>query len=290
MATESAFDAPSLWWVIGTSEINFLLLPSALHQQCCKECCLMQHGSSMTWTAWQNCLDTVFKLKKIAFSHFCLICFVFSFISCSGRSDFVFTVWTFLLELGSAVPTWRHLDPNCSGSKSPSLASTTHQLRGSRELAMVEEQRRLCRLLPGPMAWSKMLTQLLSPFSMHLTSPERVQGFLENPEPLVHISVCWEHSSAPHPFTLRSPIYLPFFLTPVASFLIPGGKHVLVLLHRYMQYQPLLSPLSHLRFPCPQYPPNPAFCWYALISPTFLSCYLAHVCPPSLCPGPLHLV
>lgn len=72
MATESMFDAPSLWWVIGTSEINFLLLPSALHQQCCKECCLMQHGSSMTWTAWQNCLDTVFKLKKIAFSHFCL--------------------------------------------------------------------------------------------------------------------------------------------------------------------------------------------------------------------------
>lgn len=143
---------------------------------------------------------------------------------------------------------------------------------------MVEEQRRLCRLLPGPMAWSKMLTQLLSPFSMHLTSPEGAQGFLENPEPLVHIRVCWEHSSAPHPFTLHSPIYLPFFLTPVASFLIPGGKHVLVLLHRYKQYQPLLSPLSHLRFPCPQYLPNPAFCWYLLPSSpvTWLVCVLHH--------------
>lgn len=289
MATESMFDAPSLWWVIGTSEIHFLLLPSALHQQCCKECCLIQHGSSMTellrhFLSWRKLLSPIFV---------CLLCFVFSFISCSGRFDFVFTVWTFLLELDPAVCWYTNLTASgpklCSGSKSPSLASTTHQVRGSRELAMVEEQRRLCRLLPGPMAWSKMLTQLLSPFSMHL-SPERAQRFLENPESLVHISVCWEHSSAPHPFTLHSPIYLPFFLTPVASFLIPGGKHVLVLLHRYKQYQPLLSPLSHLKFPCPQYPPNPAFCWYALISLTFLSCYLARVCPPSLCPGPLHLV
>lgn len=234
MATESMFDAPSLWWVIGTSEINFLLLPSALHQQCCKECCLMQHGSSMTWTAWQNCLDTVFKSKKIAFSHFCLFdlfCFLLYQLLreiwlCFHSVDFSAGAGLCSTNLTASGPKL------CSGSKSPSLASTTHQVRGSRELAMVEEQRRPCRLLPGPMAWSKMFAQLLSGIT--------------------------------------------YF--------------VLVFLHRYMQYQPLLSTLSHLRFLCPQYPPNPAFCWYALIPPTFLSCYLARVCPPSLCPGPLHLV
>lgn len=163
MATESMFDAPSLWWVIGTSEIDFLLLPSALHQQCYKECCLMQHGSSMTWTAWQNCLDTVFKLKKIAFSHFCLFdlfCFLLYQLLreiwlCFHSVDFSAGAGLCSTNLTASGPKL------CSGSMSPSLASTTHQVRGSRELAMVEEQRRPCRLLPGPMARSKMFCLVL---------------------------------------------------------------------------------------------------------------------------------
>lgn len=99
------FDAnysPKAW---STSEIHFLLLPSALHQQCCKERCLMQHGSSMTellrrFLSWRKLLSPIFV---------CLLCFVFSFISCSGRFDFVFTVWTFLLELDPAVPWYTNL-------------------------------------------------------------------------------------------------------------------------------------------------------------------------------------
>lgn len=164
MATESMFDAPSLWWVIGTSEINFLLLPSALHQQCCKECCLMQHGSSMTWTAWQNCLDTVFKLKKIAFSHFCLFD-LFCFLLYQLLREIWLCFHSVDFSAGAGLCSTNLTASGlklCSGSMSPSLASTTHQVRGSRELAMVEEQRRPCRLLPGPMARSKMFAQLLS--------------------------------------------------------------------------------------------------------------------------------
>lgn len=60
--------------------------------------------------------------------------------------------------------------------------------REQRAFAMVDKQGGLCRLLLGPVAWSKTLAWLSSPFSVPLNRAERAQHFLENPEPLVHIS------------------------------------------------------------------------------------------------------
>ena len=118
---------------------------------------------------------------------------------------------------------------------------------------MVEEPGGLCRLLPGPMEWTKTLAWLLSPFSVPLSSAERAQHFLENPEPLVH-----SPSTAVFAEGTVQPLILPnhalpfsfsflLLLTSVTSFLIPRGEHVLVLPQEQMQYQLLLSPPSHLR-------------------------------------------
>lgn len=119
----------------------------------------------------------VFKLKKFSFFQ------LFSLFNSSGRFGFFLMVWTHLLELDPATYWYTNLAASrpkrCPGCKSPSPASATSQVREQKAFATGKEQGR-------PMEQSKTLAWLLSPFSVHLSSTERAQHFLENPEPLVH--------------------------------------------------------------------------------------------------------
>lgn len=84
MASDSLFDAASLLWVNGISEIHFLLLPSALHQQCWKSCCLIPHGSSMTWKNTMKLPRHSFSKLKKSFFIFATTCWISYFSVCWG--------------------------------------------------------------------------------------------------------------------------------------------------------------------------------------------------------------
>lgn len=158
-----------------------------------------------TWpeTVQQSCLCSVFKLKRSPFSHFVfpsyqllseLWCFIFVVQTCL----LLVFCWSWTLQL-----PWQHLDPNCPSSKSPSSASTTSQVRGSRVLCNGGGAERTAQIA----ASGTEIAQLLSPFSMHPTSFERTRCFLENLEPLFHSSF------TAHPFRLHSPFSSLFFFS-----------------------------------------------------------------------------